>query len=117
MPLNRIAIVIAFLFFCVALLVIMQFFDPTQSTWYPQCPFYKLTQLQCPGCGATRTLYTLSQGHFSDLFRYNILFFPLVLTAMVLFLFPKVAQNKFIGYIVLFVILIFWIIRNFFDII
>ena len=39
----------------------------------PECGFYSLTGIVCPGCGGTRAIKSLLYGHFSAAIRYNIL--------------------------------------------
>lgn len=50
------------------------FFNPATHNFYPVCLFHKLTGLNCPGCGATRSLYALLHGNFTLAFRDNALF-------------------------------------------
>jgi len=50
------------------------FFNPATHNFYPVCLFHKLTGLNCPGCGATRSLYALLHGNFALAFRDNALF-------------------------------------------
>lgn len=50
------------------------FFDPSQTPFYPQCVFHRLTGLNCPGCGATRAVYALLHGRWSVALRDNALF-------------------------------------------
>lgn len=43
------------------------------------CLFYKITGFYCPGCGASRMLYSLVRGELYQAFRFNpllFLFFP-----------------------------------------
>jgi hypothetical protein len=53
---------------------VLFFFDPSKNDFYPVCLFHKLTGLNCPGCGATRSLYALLHGNFARAFRDNALF-------------------------------------------
>ena len=49
--------------------------DPTSgSSILPKCPFLALTGHWCPGCGATRSLYSLLHGDLASTFTYNSLF-------------------------------------------
>jgi hypothetical protein len=50
------------------------FFNPATHNIYPVCHFHKLTGLNCPGCGLTRSLYALLHGNFSAALRDNALF-------------------------------------------
>ena len=48
-------------------------FPPDRFAFYPRCPFYALTGLECPGCGATRALAALLQGHLAEALHWNAL--------------------------------------------
>lgn len=86
---------------------------------YIFCPFYKITNLYCPGCGITRMILSIIQGDFYQAFRYNPLLFLLIPVFVFLginhifhykFL-SKRRQEKF--YIILVVLLLlFGILRN-----
>lgn len=54
--------------------VILFFFDPTKSHFYPVCQFHLLTGLYCPGCGATRASYQLLHGHLLAALHDNALY-------------------------------------------
>ena len=45
-----------------------------QSRFYPPCPIYQLLHIQCPGCGATRSLAALLHGHLHEALGANALF-------------------------------------------
>lgn len=53
-------------------------FSPSEHSFYPRCPLYTLTGWQCPGCGATRALYSLLHGHLASAWAYNQLFVALL---------------------------------------
>lgn len=48
-------------------------FPPERYGFWPACPFYALTGLQCPGCGATRALAALLRGNLVEAARFNAL--------------------------------------------
>lgn len=50
------------------------FFNPRTHGFYPVCQFHRLTGLNCPGCGMTRSLYALLHGDFGTALRDNALF-------------------------------------------
>lgn len=58
--------------------VVFFFFDPTRHAFYPSCLFYKLTGLNCPGCGGLRALHQLTHGDIVAAFRCN----PLLITLL-----------------------------------
>jgi hypothetical protein len=48
--------------------------DPaTRAAWSPGCPFRTLTGLDCPGCGGTRAVYSLTQGDLALAADHNLL--------------------------------------------
>jgi hypothetical protein len=61
---------------------LLWYVNPLEAAWLPKCPFHVLTGLYCPGCGMTRSLHQLLQGHFVAAITMN----PLVL-----FLVPFIA--------------------------
>ena len=52
--------------------IVLLCFPPAQNNFYPKCPIYKLTHLQCPGCGATRAAAVL-RGDFAEAIHFNAL--------------------------------------------
>jgi hypothetical protein len=56
-------------------LAVLYFFDPATHGFYPLCPLYRMTGLQCPGCGGLRALHQLLHGHLGAAWRFN----PLVI--------------------------------------
>lgn len=57
-------------------------FNPASGGFYPVCLFHRLTGLNCPGCGGTRSLHALLHGNVSLALKDNALF---------LFLLPAIA--------------------------
>jgi hypothetical protein len=55
-------------------LAVVFFFNPATNGFYPVCQFHELTGLNCPGCGATRSLYALLHGHLKLALKDNALF-------------------------------------------
>lgn len=54
-------------------------FEPTEnSAYFPQCPLYRTTGLQCGGCGLTRATHAFLHGDLISAFRFNA-FFPIFL--------------------------------------
>ena len=61
---------------------IYYYFDPSTNSYFPACPFYKLTGLFCPGCGSQRAVHYLLKGNIIGALRSNmlmILFLPLLI--------------------------------------
>jgi len=50
------------------------FFNPTTHHFYPVCQFHQLTGLNCPGCGMTRSAYSLLHGDWRTALHDNALF-------------------------------------------
>ena len=46
-------------------------FDPASSAFFPRCPFFHMTGLQCPVCGSQRALHAFLNGHLTEAVVYN----------------------------------------------
>lgn len=68
---------------CTGGLVTVATFPPTNNPWYPKCMLHEVTGLNCPGCGTTRSLHALLNGHLLQAMAYNVF----VVLAMVYFIF------------------------------
>lgn len=104
--------------------IILYFFNPESSVWFPKCPFYLLTGYQCPACGIQRAAYQVLHFHFKEAFYYNPFLVISVPYALLLILvtwiapqprFPKLREFCYHNitvkiYVVLTVI--WWIVRN-----
>jgi hypothetical protein len=65
--------------------LVLYFFNPSQSAFYPRCFFKMATGLDCPGCGGLRATHQLLHGHVREAFVLNPLFIA-ALPATALFL-------------------------------
>lgn len=105
-------------------LIYLRLFDPvTGAAFFPQCPFHALTGLHCPGCGTTRALHQLLQGHLAAAFAFNpftVLALPFLAYATLSYaLFgirgrglPKVFVPAVLIRLLFWAVLSFWILRN-----
>ena len=114
--------------------------DPESSSLFPKCPFHLLTGLECPGCGSQRAIHSLLNGDMRAAVHYNLL---LVLAIPYLGLLAALEMIRHIllpvnvpekikskvsrgiskavailyhgraAWIVLTVVLLFWLLRNF----
>lgn len=99
-------------------------FDPATVS-FPQCHFYRLTGLRCPGCGSQRALHQLLHLRVGAAFQYNaclVLFIPVILFLLFAdvtrYKFPKLyfaSRNPVLSWSILAVILLWWILRNVFG--
>ncbi|HEX8399196.1 MAG TPA: DUF2752 domain-containing protein [Pyrinomonadaceae bacterium] len=81
------------------ILFLVKTINPTSSGWFPQCPFYALTGLSCPGCGATRGMHRLLNGDWLAALDYNallVLFVPMIIY-FVLNLVSVAARGRTLG--------------------
>ena len=72
-------------------LTFLYFVNPATHIIYP-CVFRLVTHLDCPGCGMTRSLYSLLHLDFWQAFRYNPMIYLVV---------PALAYFGVVGYIYL----------------
>lgn len=116
----------------VAILVLAAFFaifiyakfDP-EKTFFPQCPFFRLTGLKCPGCGSQRALHQLLHFRIGAAFQYNaclILFIPVVgflaLADALRFRYPRMyvaSRNGILSWSLFAILMLWWILRNVFG--
>ena len=51
--------------------LVLYFYNPSTSFFYPLCLFHSLTGLHCAGCGGLRAAHALLHGNVADSFAYN----------------------------------------------
>jgi hypothetical protein len=115
-----------FIFIGVAIIGSLLYFsyDPAYTRLFPPCPLFKFTGLYCPGCGSQRAFHDLLHGDIIQAAGHNLLFvlaLPLVgFSALVVshnIFFEKkwkqaVFNSRSFAVTVLFVVLLFWMLRN-----
>lgn len=57
---------------------VVGYFNPSTSNFFPVCPLFAITGLNCPGCGLTRGFHALFHGDFLTALQFN-LFLPVYL--------------------------------------
>ena len=117
-----------FLLAIVALVLIYYAVNPSNSHWFPKCPFYMATGYKCPGCGSQRTVHALLNFDIKNAFNQNALFvisIPYVVLGLIFEYTNIVIPNrekwrqrlfgvKAIWTVFTFVVS-FWILRNIFN--
>ena len=53
--------------------LVLVWFNPAVTGFYPRCFFHEMTGWYCPGCGTTRALHQLLHGNVGAAFRFNAL--------------------------------------------
>jgi hypothetical protein len=94
------------------------FWNPSEITSLPICPFKKLTGFYCPGCGGQRALHQILHGNFFEAFHSNFLvyiFLPFFIlkisdellntTNSKIFLLDNKGIRIFLGFLICFTIL------------
>jgi hypothetical protein len=114
------------LLFIFILILVYKTYNPLDSVFFPKCPFKVATGYDCAGCGSQRAVHHLLNLNIGKAFRENILLvvsIPYIITGF-LFNIYKDKQNpiflkwrrRLFGlhatYIVLFIVISFWILRN-----
>lgn len=88
------------------------FFNPSDINWFPKCPFYALTGYKCPGCGTLRGIHHLLHFRFVDAWKMNPFMIVSIPVLFSFLLFPRICKNKIVGKCVLWVTLLYWLLRN-----
>ena len=116
---QKIAVLI--LFFTVTVTVVAYIFSGYHGM---RCFFYEMTGFYCPGCGSGRALYAALHGDWKNAFTHNVLFLPLGLPAVLVFLhelirlvFPRLCLKavfvpQWVAIGCCGVVFSFWILRN-----
>lgn len=60
----------------VGILLLYFFNNPSNSRYFPQCPFLTATGYYCTGCGSQRALHDLLHLDIIGVAKHNLLFFP-----------------------------------------
>jgi hypothetical protein len=105
-------IVIITVAIALAAATVLYFFNPSETNFFPRCPFYVLTGYKCPGCGSLRGIHALLHGHLIEAIRFN-LFMVLSIPAIILLLLsPRIRRSVLFARIVLVTVVAWWILRN-----
>jgi hypothetical protein len=110
---GAVTIILCFLFF----------FDPSQSDFYPPCPFHAITGLYCPGCGSLRAIHQLLCGNPVAAFGLNplmVLSLPFLgyafICYVVVLLGKPVLRSAYLPaiwiWVILLIIVLFCVLRN-----
>jgi len=94
------------------------------SAW--PCPFFHLTGIPCPGCGATRACVALLRGHWAESLRMHALgpvFLGVIVLLLIAGMLPERPRKAFVaavewlerragpGYVFFLVLILYWIAR------
>ena len=92
--------------------VVLYAFNPEAHGFYPRCPLFVLTKLQCAGCGSLRAAHCLLHGDISRAFAFNpILVLAVPLLTLLLFK-PALAYKVYLGWAVFAVVVVYSVWRN-----
>ena len=86
--------------------------DPIETWFFPRCPFFALTGLKCPGCGAARAFHAVLHCRFAEALRFNAMLPAMLALLAYCLIFPRHAQRPVFVWILLAFIAAWWIVRN-----
>ncbi|MBA4150903.1 MAG: DUF2752 domain-containing protein [Verrucomicrobia bacterium] len=106
-----------------AAILVLFFFNPAQSGFYPRCLLKASTGLDCPGCGALRGMHQLLHGNVGTAFSLNPLLVILLPVAGLLLLNQLVRRARgrplfqlklpaYLMWVLLAVVVVFTVLRN-----
>ena len=104
--------------------IVLWTLPPHEHDIYPPCPWFALTDSYCPGCGSLRGLSAVVNGDMLGLVRNNALaavsapfllyaYLGLALRGTFAYALPRWTVSKWGTYIILAVVVVFWIVRNY----
>jgi len=122
---NRIIVVLFTMILApLGLTLLYVYYDPRgTNSYFPGCFFKEWTSLNCPGCGATRCLYSLLHLEVAQALAYNPLFvivLPYLIFSAAGMLYSLWTGRRAPGYrmpsgaakYILVVVFAYWILRN-----
>ena len=86
--------------------------DPVATPFFPRCPFFALTGLQCPGCGTARALHAALHGRFAEALRFNAALPATLALLAYCIAFPRCARRPAFAWSVLALVLAWGVLRN-----
>ena len=95
-----------------AVSLVVYFFDPVTTWFYPPCVFNLLTGMLCPGCGGTRALHALLHGDVAAAFAFNPLLFVAMGTGAFVTVRPSLLTKTWFAWTCGVVLLSWGVIRN-----
>ena len=96
----------------VTLAAVLYLLNPETHSFYPRCPLYAVTGLQCAGCGSLRAAHCLLNGEFARAFAFNPIL-VLAVPAMVLLVIKREwCYNRYVGWGATAVIVLYSVWRN-----
>jgi|SRR5215217_2598246 len=99
-------------------------YNPGVYHFFPECPFHKYLQLDCPGCGSQRAVHALLHGNVRSALDYNA-FLVISLPFLLIHLFLKTASyltgkdyvwkiwyQPTVPKVIFIFVMVFWVARN-----
>lgn len=120
---NKIIFIIITVVLLIVIIPLYFFYDPTVHHIFPECLFYKATNLHCPGCGSQRAIHKLLHGNIIEGLKHNLLLLLLfIVLAYQCFIFlmnrytskktKSLLHRSIVTKTILIVVILFWILRN-----
>lgn len=124
--LKKYWIIVVILIIIAGMVYLLKKYNPENTSLFPPCIIYKYTGLKCAGCGMTRAVHYLLNFNFKKALLFN----PLIFVFIVYFIYilmkctilklnkKNITKDCFniSLYIVLFITVMYMVIRNFVDI-
>ena len=121
--LVRVSLIVLGLGLLAFALTLVSEYPPTDESFYPKCTLHRTTGLHCPGCGLTRSVFSLIHGRVAQAFAYNpfmALFSPFLLVMAVRAVWfwvwgvkdARSLMPRRAGWPIMIALAVFWILRN-----
>lgn len=99
------------------------FWNPSENSFFPKCPFYTLTGIYCAGCGSQRAIHQIMNGQIITGIRHNYLLIVVIGVLSyktLLYILNKIYNKSHFDIfhkpiatkIILIIVLLFWTLRN-----
>lgn len=92
--------------------VFLYFYNPTEITGIPRCPFLALTGYKCPGCGTLRGIHHLLHLQFAKVWQMNPLLLVSLPLVVAMSMSHRLRESAMVGRLVLATAMLYCVMRN-----
>jgi len=93
-------------------LVFLYFLNPSETKFFPPCPFRLATGWYCPGCGSLRAIHNLLHGRLMAALSLNLLMVVSIPVVAAMLLKPAWIYKRWVPWAALCILIAYGVLRN-----